>query len=789
MSVAETDDNLQSRDPRSVDPTPASSTSPGVTVTERSVDSESTCDVTDGGQIPGEFIVQPFLAFASIDTGVSYDDLVMPPNSEVAPQAELTVQSAVIATPAEEPDTSAEIENTSAKAPAASCESPPETESAARSVSSPLVELDGFAILNLRDEVKQAICDEGYDKPSTIQQKTIPHVLAGSDLLAQAETGSGKTAAFACPLLSMIDMSLKRPQVLVLAPTRELAIQVTEAIRRYAAHLPGFRALTIYGGQSYDGQLRELRRGVHIVVGTPGRVMDHMKRDTLKLHDLSCLVLDEADEMLRMGFVEDVEWILTKTPQERQILLFSATLPEPIRRIAQQHLKDPKQVTVKGRNITADSIRQRFVVTTPRDKTNMLTRILESETTDGVIVFVKTRNQTVEVAERLSRAGYSAVHLNGDMPQNQRERTVDNFKKGQLNVLVATDVAARGLDVERVSHVINYDFPHDVEAYVHRIGRTGRAGRSGNAILFVGHRERGRLGRIEAATHQKLEPMHKPSIKAINAKRIARFKEQIIETASDGGLEFFTNLVNEIQTEQELPAELIAAALAQLVHGDVPLLMKDDSKPERPKRERAKREGKREREQRRIHEKDHRYDVNRSDETVPSADDAQRDKPPYGQRGFKRPGSRDVEQGMERYRVEIGRAHRVGPKNLVGAIANETGLDSRDIGRIEIFDFYSTVDLPLGLDSNFFRSLKGVRVGGEQLKLTKDGARQTPPSRSTARNPHPDRKSANGSRKFKKHKSMAKGKFSGKGKQQGAIKSKAAGKSPGKAKTVNRRPK
>jgi ATP-dependent RNA helicase DeaD len=396
-----------------------------------------------------------------------------------------------------------------------------------------------------------------------------------------------------------------------------------------------------------------------------------------------------------MGFVEDIEWILTMTPQDRQILLFSATLPEPIRRIAEQHLKDPKQITVKGRSITADSIVQRFVFAMPREKTDMLTRILESNTTDGVIVFVKTRNATVEVAEKLVDAGYSAAHLNGDMPQSHRERTVENFRSGKLAVLVATDVAARGLDVDRVSHVINYDFPHDVEAYVHRIGRTGRAGRSGQAILFVGRSEKGRLGRIEAETNQKLELMQRPSIRSINENRIARFKQQIVETATQADLRLFTKLVTEVQAENDLSSVQIAAALAKLVQGDVPLEMK-----ERPRRKH-----------------DEKLRSRNSD-----GGDFQGGR--GGDGGFKRTGSKKPAIGMQRYRIEVGRAHGVGPKNIVGAIANESGIDSSNIGRIEIHDLHSTIDLPEVLDSNFFRSLKGVRVGGQQLRLTKDEAKR-----------------------------------------------------------------
>lgn len=548
----------------------------------------------------------------------------------------------------------------------------------------------GFADLNLRPEVLQSIVNAGYEKPSAIQFQTIPHVLEGRDLVAQAETGSGKTAAFACPLLSMIDMNLRQPQVLILAPTRELAIQVKEAIDVYAANLGGFRSVCIYGGQSYDGQLKQLKRGVQIVVGTPGRVMDHMRRNTLKLQDLKCLVLDEADEMLRMGFIDDVEWILTMTPKERQILLFSATMPEPIRRIAQQHLTDPKQITVKGRNITADSIQQRYCITSPRDKTDMLTRILEAETTDGVIVFVRTRNQTVEVAEKLVDQGYSAAHLNGDMPQSHRERTVENFRSGRLAVLVATDVAARGLDVNRVSHVINYDFPHDVEAYVHRIGRTGRAGRSGQAILFVGHREKGRLSRIESGTNQRLELMHRPETSTINDKRIANFKQKIVDTAANSDLGMFTKLVQEVQQEHGLSADQIAAALAQIAQGQVPLLMKES-----PRRKRNE-----------------RFEDRRGDRSSGERGSSHR--------GDRSGGRRRSSGDMQCYRIEVGRGHGVGPKNIVGAIANETGVGSGDIGRIEVFDFHSTIELPKDLSGDFFRAIKGVRLGGERVRISKE---------------------------------------------------------------------
>ena len=556
-----------------------------------------------------------------------------------------------------------------------------------------------FAVLNLRDEVLQAILAAGYEKPTAIQLQTIPHVLAGRDLLGQAETGSGKTAAFACPLLSMIDLSEQQPQVLILAPTRELAIQVTAAIESYAAGLRGFRAVTIYGGQSYDTQLNQLKKGVHIVVGTPGRVMDHMRRNTLKLNALKCLVLDEADEMLRMGFVDDVEWILTKTPQQRQILLFSATLPAQIRRIASQHLKDPQHITVKGRNMTADAIQQRYVETAAREKVDTLIRVLASEPTDGVIVFVRTRSNTVEIADKLTDAGYSAAPLNGDMPQGLRERTVENFRNEKLAVLVATDVAARGLDVNRVSHVINYDFPNDFEAYVHRIGRTGRAGRIGHAILFVGHREKGQLRRLEGATGQHLQRMDKPSIESINNKRVADFKQQIIETATHKDLSFFADLVEELATNTEFNYQQIAAALAKLVHGDAPLLMHEENR------------GK---------QREH-YDASLRDKAR-GASAARVDGSASTERRPRSSSTKNQRsdlptQDMQAYRVEVGRAHDVEAKNIVGAIANESGLNSSKIGRITIHDQHSTVDLPKDLDANFFRSLNGVRIAGQQLRL------------------------------------------------------------------------
>lgn len=435
-----------------------------------------------------------------------------------------------------------------------------------------------FRSLLLSDPVLQALKDVGYESPSAIQAQTIPQVLAGKDILAQAQTGTGKTAAFALPLLSRIDLKNPNPQVLVLAPTRELAIQVSEAFQRYASYLKGFHVIPIYGGQDYTTQLKQLKRGVHVVVGTPGRVMDHMRRGTLKLDSLTCLVLDEADEMLRMGFIDDVEWVLEQSPPQRQVALFSATMPDAIRRIAKKHLKSPEEITIKLRTTTAESIHQRYWLVSGLHKLDALTRILEAETFDGIIIFVRTKTLTTELAEKLAARGYSVAALNGDIPQKQRERTIERLKSGHLDIIVATDVAARGLDVERISHVINYDIPHDTESYVHRIGRTGRFGRKGTAILFIAPRERHMLGEIERATRQKIELMELPSTEMINSKRINQFTQRITDTLATEQLEFFFQLIEQYQQEHNIPALEIAAALAKMVQGDTPLLLKPPAK-------------------------------------------------------------------------------------------------------------------------------------------------------------------------------------------------------------------
>jgi ATP-dependent RNA helicase DeaD len=544
-----------------------------------------------------------------------------------------------------------------------------------------------FEDLQLPKPLLKALKEVGYETPTPIQAQTIPYILEGRDVLGQAQTGTGKTAAFALPLLARIDVKKAVPQVLVLAPTRELAIQVAEAFQAYAVHMKGFHVLPIYGGQEYGGQLKRLKRGAHVIVGTPGRVMDHMRKETLKLDALSCLVLDEADEMLRMGFIDDVEWILEQTPAERQTALFSATMPPPIRKIAQKYLDDPHEVTIKVRTSAAETIRQRFWMVSDYHKLDALTRILEAEPFDGVLIFVRTKTATTELASKLEARGFAVSALNGDMAQRQRERTIEQLKKGKLNILIATDVAARGLDVDRISHVINYDIPTDTESYVHRIGRTGRAGRSGEAILFVSPRERHMLKSIERATRQEIELMELPSTDMINDQRIAKFKQRISDTLSENNLEFYQQLMDQFRIEHDVPALDIAAALAKMVQGDEPLLLDKQLPKYNPDREPAKRDRK-----------------------------ERKERPKRELSGGRR------EPGMETYRVDVGRTHGVKPGNIVGAIANEAGIDSDFIGRIEIYDNYSTVDMPENMPGDIIHMLKSVRVAGQKLNIAKAGA-------------------------------------------------------------------
>jgi ATP-dependent RNA helicase DeaD len=583
----------------------------------------------------------------------------------------------------------------------------------------------GFSALALKPEVLRALTDVGYESPSPIQAATIPPLLEGRDVLGQAQTGTGKTAAFALPILSRIEMRPGKPQALVLAPTRELAIQVAEAFQRYAAHMPGFQVLPIYGGQSYGPQLQALRRGVHIVVGTPGRVIDHLERGTLDLSELRYVVLDEADEMLRMGFIDDVEKVMQATPPERQVALFSATMPPPIRKIAQQHLKEPVEVTIKAATTTAANIRQRYWWVSGMHKLDAMTRILEAEPFDAMIIFARTKQATEELAEKLQARGLAAAAINGDIAQPQRERVIQQLKDGKLDILVATDVAARGLDVERISHVLNYDIPYDTESYVHRIGRTGRAGRSGEAILFVTPREKGMLRAIERATRQPIQEMKLPTVEAVNDRRIERFKQNISDTLAVGGLEQFQQLIEQFEQEHNIPAIEIAAALARIAQGDRPLLLEPPAKRER--------DHSHEREARSSHA--HEGDTRRATREPRHRDGDQRDFAPRQVRPHA------TEEGKRTYRIEVGHEHGVKPGNIIGAIANEAGLESQYIGRLSIRGDYSLIDLPDGMPAEIFQHLKKVWVNQQMLRISEwdgndDTAGERPPRKPGFRPSH-----------------------------------------------------
>ena len=555
--------------------------------------------------------------------------------------------------------------------------------------------LTKFSKFELKPTLLKALYEVGYETPTPIQDQTIPLLLEKKDVLGQAQTGTGKTAAFALPLLSNLNLRQKEPQILVLAPTRELAIQVAEAFKKYASQIKSFHVLPIYGGQEYRGQIRGLQRGVHVVVGTPGRVMDHMRRGTLKLEKLNTLVLDEADEMLRMGFIDDVEWILEKTPPKRQIALFSATMPQQIRSIAKRYLKDPEQIIIKVKTTTADTIRQRFWPVSGMHKLEALTRILEVESFEAMLIFVRTKTATVELSAKLEARGYASNALNGDIKQNQRERTIDYLKSGKLDILVATDVAARGLDVDRISHVVNYDIPHDTEGYVHRIGRTGRAGRKGDAILFVAPREIRMLHSIEKATNQKIEIMELPSTELINDQRIAKFKQSITDTLATEELGIFYQMIEQYQKEHNVLAIEVAAALALLLQGDAPFMLQ--TKPN-------------------LSKKDENF-VKNDAKTFKKLGREQRRGRGKGRARATRK-ELPVEKGMECFRLEVGHNHSVKIKNIVGAIANESGLDSQYIGRVNIYDDYSEIDLPEGMPKDVFKDLKKVWVSGQQLKIS-----------------------------------------------------------------------
>ncbi|WP_113064232.1 DEAD/DEAH box helicase [Oleiagrimonas sp. MCCC 1A03011] len=588
-----------------------------------------------------------------------------------------------------------------------------------------------FAALALAPAVQQVLADVGYESPSPIQAATIPPLLEGRDVLGQAQTGTGKTAAFALPILSRLDATPGKPQALVLAPTRELAIQVAEAFQRYAAHIPGFRVLPIYGGQGYGPQLQGLRRGVHVVVGTPGRVVDHLKKKTLDLSALRFLVLDEADEMLKMGFAEDVEAVLTATPKSRQVALFSATMPAPIKRIAQTHLSDPVEVAIAAKTTTATNIRQRYWWVSGVHKLDALTRILEAEPFDAMIVFARTKQATEELATKLQARGFAAAAINGDIAQPQRERVIGQLKDGQLDILVATDVAARGLDVERISHVLNYDIPYDTESYVHRIGRTGRAGRSGEAVLFVTPREKGMLRAIERATRQPIEQMHLPGVDVVNDRRVTRFMERIDAALEHDDLQPFRDLVARYESERGLSAEDIAVALARMAHGDKPLLLKESLIERAPRKAGADDRGAPGRHKSGKHDK-------------------------FGKRSERR---HVTESGKRTYRVEVGHVHGIKPGNVIGAIANEAGLDSQYIGRLTIQGDHSLIDLPPEMPKEILAHLKKVRVAGRMLQISAqeafaDGAGSD--SRAPGKPKHKSKPSVKGAGKAKAKKKKAK---------------------------------
>lgn len=562
-----------------------------------------------------------------------------------------------------------------------------------------------FADLGLDGAVLKALNDVGYETPSAIQAATIPTLLAGRDVVGLAQTGTGKTAAFALPILARLDLSQKSPQALVLAPTRELALQVCEAFERYAAHLRGVHILPVYGGQGYGVQLSALRRGVHIVVGTPGRIMDHLDKGTLDLSELKFLVLDEADEMLKMGFAEDVETILADTPSDKQVALFSATMPAPIRRISKKYLNDPEEITVKNKTTTSVNTTQRYLMVSYAQKVDALTRILEVENFEGMIVFVRTKNETETLAEKLRARGYSAAAINGDVAQVQRERTVNQLKSGKLDILVATDVAARGLDVERISHVVNFDIPTDTESYVHRIGRTGRAGRSGDAISFVTPRERNLVSAIERATRQPLTQMQLPSVDDVNVTRLARFDDRITEALSQGDrIDGFRDIIAHYMRNHDVPEVDVAAALAVVAQGEAPLLLEPE--PERPRR--AERE------------RPERGDRDRDDRGR-GRDSRDGDRFDRGDRS-DRPERRMRPSGkpMATYRIAVGKRHKVEPRQIVGALANEGGLSREDFGAIQIRPDFSLVELPADLSGDTLAKLDGTRISGRLIELRPD---------------------------------------------------------------------
>ncbi|MEI7065384.1 DEAD/DEAH family ATP-dependent RNA helicase [Dickeya chrysanthemi] len=551
-----------------------------------------------------------------------------------------------------------------------------------------------FASLGLSAPILNALSEMGYEKPSPIQAECIPHLLNGRDVLGMAQTGSGKTAAFSLPLLNNIKADLKAPQLLVLAPTRELAVQVAEACNEFSKHMQGVNVVALYGGQRYDVQLRALRQGPQVVVGTPGRLLDHLKRGTLDLSNLSGLVLDEADEMLRMGFIEDVENIMAQIPAEHQTALFSATMPEAIRRITRRFMNDPQEVRIQSSVTTRPDISQSYWTVYGMRKNEALIRFLEAEDFDAAIIFVRTKNATLEVAEALERSGYNSAALNGDMNQALREQTLERLKDGRLDILIATDVAARGLDVERISLVVNYDIPMDSESYVHRIGRTGRAGRAGRALLFVENRERRLLRNIERTMKLTIPEVELPNAELLGQRRLAKFAAKVQQQLESSDLDMYRALLSKLQPQEELDIETLAAALLKMAQGERPLILPPDPVVERrPRRE--------------FRERDDRFE--RRGE--------RNDRGPRG--GDERPARRerrDVGE-MELYRIEVGRDDGVEVRHIVGAIANEGDISSRYIGNIKLFASHSTIELPKGMPGELLSHFTRTRILNKPMNM------------------------------------------------------------------------
>ncbi|APC13745.1 DEAD/DEAH family ATP-dependent RNA helicase [Providencia rettgeri] len=553
-----------------------------------------------------------------------------------------------------------------------------------------------FADLGLSASILTALNDLGYEKPSPIQQQCIPLLMDGNDVLGMAQTGSGKTAAFSLPLLQNIDPDLKAPQILVLAPTRELAVQVAEAMSDFSKHMSRVNVVALYGGQRYDVQLRALRQGPQIVVGTPGRLLDHLKRGTLDLSKLKGLVLDEADEMLRMGFIEDVENIMGQIPAEHQTALFSATMPEPIRRITRRFMKEPKEIRIQASITTRPDIAQSYWTVYGMRKNEALVRFLEAEDFDAAIIFVRTKNATLEVAEALERNGYNSAALNGDMNQALREQTLERLKDGRLDILIATDVAARGLDVERISLVVNYDIPMDAESYVHRIGRTGRAGRAGRALLFVENRERRLLRNVERTMKLTIPEVELPNADLLSQRRQEKFAEKIQQQLESSDLDQYRSLLAKMSPSEDVDMETLAAALLKMAQGERALILPPDA-PRRPRRE--------------FNDRDDR----RGDRRDRNSNGNGFDRAERGERGGRRE-RRDVGD-MEMYRIEVGRDDGVEVRHIVGAIANEADISSRYIGNIKLFGTHSTIELPKGMPSEVLTHLSRARVLNKPMQM------------------------------------------------------------------------